>query len=966
MADLVTRLKLANNEFNSGIDSSKKKVQELQDTADDASKSIQDLGSKGGKSAKDLLSEMANTEKAARSASNYSRQLKEIQKTIADLTIGYRNMSSEMKDSELGKEVAAKISELTQKAAEYKDAIADVNQEITKIASDTAGWDGMKQGIDMVSSSLQTFVATGVLGEQSTEKLVAVIAKLKAIEAATNSVIKIGNALQKNSALMTSIATIQSKALAKAKTLEAAATGKATIAQKLFNTVAKANPYVLLASAIIAVVGAIAAFTIATKKNADQLDKTKIAQEAYNKALDKAKDESSTTIAKFVLLEQQYKRLRTEGDKKKWIEDNADAFKELGYKIEDVNTADDVFINHAKDVIRAMELRARAAAIMEVYQEKYAEAYRKSLELEEKGNKKPSTPQVNTKNLKEAGLEYGKDYTNRTNPAPVPGGVSTVTPVLTDEGKAKWEAYWKGKGEEAKEAAVDGMSGMLEEATKLIAEAEGIDAKYRASGKSGGSGGGKTKIEADVELTPGSLAAAQKAVQDLEKELNNMSPDDTKFEETKQKLVDAKAEVERIQKLIKGVEPSKKLELVPNSLAEANYFVQSFQKELQNLDPNTDEFKEISDLLDYWKKKQEEINNIINKEEYPVGSLVEANKKVQELRDKLSKLKPETNEFKETLELLNQWKKKQEEINNAIDKTEDELEDVVSKYDKITAEADKINLQVQIGAMDPAEGRRQIAELNKKLSDLGLTATVQLEFDTDISKFTAKMNNIASMISAPINAINNVKNAYDSMIDKLKDPKADGWEKFFSAFQLGMTVIESLTTVLTVLDTVIQLLNATQAENAAATGAAATAAAADATAQATDAGATTTNAAAHGAAAATKGAESVASIPIAGPILAAIAIVSILGAVIAAITTLSQFATGGIVGGNSRIGDNNLIRANAGEMVLNNRQQANLFKMLDEGRQERSRGLGGDVEFKIQGTQLVGVLNNYNKKTSKI
>lgn len=961
--DLVTRLKLTNNEFNSGIDSSKKKVQELQDTADDASKSIQDLGSKGGKSAKDLLSEMANTEKAARSASNYSRQLKEIQKTIADLTIGYRNMSSEMKDSELGKEVAAKISELTQKAAEYKDAIADVNQEITKIASDTAGWDGMKQGIDMVSSSLQTFVATGVLGEKSTEKLVAVIAKLKAIEAATNSVIKIGNALQKNSALMTSIATIQTKALARAKDLETAATGKATIAQKLFNTVAKANPYVLLAAAILAVVGAIAAFTIANKKNADQLDKTKIAQEAYNKALDKAKEESSTTIAKFVLLEQQYKRLRTEGDKKKWIEDNTDAFKELGYKIEDVNTADDVFINHAKDVIRAMELRARAAAIMEVYQEKYAEAYRKSLELEEKGNKKPSTPQVNTKNLKEAGLEYGKDYTNRTNPAPVPGGVSTVTPVLTDEGKAKWEAYWKGKGEEAKEAAVDGMSGMLEEATKLIAEAEGIDAKYRASGKSGGSGGGgKTKIEADVELTPGSLAAAQKAVQDLEKELNNMSPDDTKFEETKQKLVEAKAEVERIQKLIKGVEPSKKLELVPNSLAEANYFVQSFQKELQNLDPNTDEFKEISDLLDYWKKKQEEINNIINKQEYPVGSLVEANKKVQELSDKLSKLKPETNEFKETLELLNQWKKKQEEINNAIDNTGD----IVSKYDKIVAEADKINLQVQIGAMDPAEGRRQIAELNKKLSDLHLTATVELEFDTDISKLTAKMNNIASMISAPINAINNVKNAYDSMIDKLKDPKADGWDKFFSAFQLGMTVIESLTTVLTVLDTVLQLLNKSQEENTASTLASAGAAASDATAQTSDATATASNAAMHGAAAATKGAESVASIPIAGPILAVVAIATILGAVIAAIASLSKFATGGIVGGNSRIGDNNLIRANAGEMVLNNRQQANLFKMLDEGRQERNRGLGGDVEFKIQGTQLVGVLNNYNKKTSKI
>ena len=41
------------------------------------------------------------------------------------------------------------------------------------------------------------------------------------------------------------------------------ATKAATIAQALFNAVAKANPYVLLATALITVVGALAAFAIA-------------------------------------------------------------------------------------------------------------------------------------------------------------------------------------------------------------------------------------------------------------------------------------------------------------------------------------------------------------------------------------------------------------------------------------------------------------------------------------------------------------------------------------------------------------------------------------------------------------------------------------------------------------------------------------------------------------------------------
>ena len=39
--------------------------------------------------------------------------------------------------------------------------------------------------------------------------------------------------------------------------------------------------------------------------------------------------------------------------------------------------------------------------------------------------------------------------------------------------------------------------------------------------------------------------------------------------------------------------------------------------------------------------------------------------------------------------------------------------------------------------------------------------------------------------------------------------------------------------------------------------------------------------------------------------------------------------------------------------------------MLDEGRTEKNN-LGGNVEFRIRGTELVGVLDNYTNKRSKI
>lgn len=72
---------------------------------------------------------------------------------------------------------------------------------------------------------------------------------------------------------------------------------------------------------------------------------------------------------------------------------------------------------------------------------------------------------------------------------------------------------------------------------------------------------------------------------------------------------------------------------------------------------------------------------------------------------------------------------------------------------------------------------------------------------------------------------------------------------------------------------------------------------------------------------------------------------------------LSAFEHGGIVGGNSTRGDRNIVRVNSGEMILNKAQQGTLFSMLNG-----KGGLGGNVQFKIHGADLVGAINNYNSR----
>lgn len=73
-----------------------------------------------------------------------------------------------------------------------------------------------------------------------------------------------------------------------------------------------------------------------------------------------------------------------------------------------------------------------------------------------------------------------------------------------------------------------------------------------------------------------------------------------------------------------------------------------------------------------------------------------------------------------------------------------------------------------------------------------------------------------------------------------------------------------------------------------------------------------------------------------------------------------KFAEGGIVGGYSYSGDNIPAMVNSGEMILNNRQQANLFDLLNKGGSFGTQ----NFEFQIQGDTLVAITNKMNKKNS--
>lgn len=122
--------------------------------------------------------------------------------------------------------------------------------------------------------------------------------------------------------------------------------------------------------------------------------------------------------------------------------------------------------------------------------------------------------------------------------------------------------------------------------------------------------------------------------------------------------------------------------------------------------------------------------------------------------------------------------------------------------------------------------------------------------------------------------------------------------------------------------------------------------------------------AANQAAAISSGTASAAAMPFPANLISIATIVSSILGVFSSLS-LPKFESGGVVGGNSFHGDKILARLNSGELVLNKHQQNRLYNTLQQGTTS-SAPMNGNVTFRIEGKQLVGVLNNYNSSKSRL
>lgn len=187
-----------------------------------------------------------------------------------------------------GKQGTAEYQQLSKETAMLRDAVRDATDEITRMASDTSNLDAVLGAAAAASGGFAAFTGAMELFGAESEDVQEAQKKLQAVIAITTGVQAIQNAVQKQSAVMLGISRIQMAALSKAQvynrlvTMQGTkATLAATVAQKAFNLVAYANPYVLLALALVTVIGALVLFASNTDKSAKNQQKLNEAQKVW-------------------------------------------------------------------------------------------------------------------------------------------------------------------------------------------------------------------------------------------------------------------------------------------------------------------------------------------------------------------------------------------------------------------------------------------------------------------------------------------------------------------------------------------------------------------------------------------------------------------------------------------------------------------------------------------------------------
>lgn len=894
-------------------------------------------------------------DKISNSTAPLNKQLKDIQKLMSEMN--YEGMDA-----------TPLFTQMAEKAGSLKDAMSDARQAVNAFADDNFKLEAMAQGMSLIASAGSIATGTmGLFGVQN-EKVAQAILKVQSSLAILNGVQQVANVLNKDSALMLRLKQIRMVASTSATKANTAATTANTIAENLNGASIKRGTVVQNAWNVAKAVGkalmgdftglllvaaaGITTYAIATADSTDELEKNneKLSEqekalerqkEVMNKYRDSVKTNASSLITSFLQLQTQWKQLSTEMEKSKWIEKNQKAFKQLGIDIKNVVDAENILINNSKRVVQALMLRASQDALADMMKE-YVDNYVKQVDIAKnsvsgggyyetykyEGSRKLSDYTGSKYNKKTVidkyGLKEGEHYTKKD------VGYNTFY-YLNDKAIAEVEQK---ENQRRNDEALKRQKQNIENAEKELEAGKTKIEKLTTEFKNKFGSFSDIITESFIEDEPTTTSStggsptdkvktALEIYRDLEQQAKNV---ESQFkvglideEEAKKRVDTINAEIQKkFGDKAKPVEIDLGLKSDLQIYSDFQKLEGDIQKRFDLGIINEEDAKNQIEALN--KKLQEQLGDGVKLFNLKVSNTIE--------NGSLSAVSAEISEIEEMLSNM--------DISLNPQKFEEAMKKLIELYDK----RDEISKKLS------TESVPSIQALDNKRFEKGSLQDRRLSYDNTMDQ----INQVGSDLSKGLISYEDAKSKVQELVDRLQtefpDIELNVKVNDDGSIEIVKNDMSKLGNVVGNVGNIFNTLGSSMQSLAGDNEALAKSALI----------ASAIGQLALSFAQAMKGTMT--------PwdwIAGAIAGVATLTSVVA---QLSSFATGGIVGGTSYQGDKQLVRVNSGEMILNKRQQNNLYKAINDNKIGEPN-FGGKVVFDIEGTKLRGVLNNTNRKISK-
>lgn len=791
-------------------------------------------------------------------------------------------------------------------AAEYKDAIGDASQATRLLSSDTANLDAGIQAFSAIAGAAT--VATGVMGMFGAEnkEVQQAILKVQSALGILSGVQAIANTLNKDSILMLKIKQIQELATAQATTVNSTATGVNTVAtgantaaMKIWNTVKAIGKALLGDFSGLLIVGAGALATYAIATS-NSADAEKEHQDSLNKSAKTVSNYTTTLSNTFAQLMTDYTKLKAEWKTLSSAHQKNQWIKDNESKLNDLG----ISVSNVNSV---------------------EEAFSKNTNIVVQG------------------------FIARAKAA-------AYLSKITDEYKKQIELIDKINIQTAKSAAEAASR------PKVASGQEITDSTYRNSRYGSVGSDGKWRFSAKgADIYNSGKSDGNKYVEGLE---NQLKQSNSKIKGYTTQLTGELNKVPKVNKVtsggkVKNKTPKIKKDKVVKSEPIFNKDADTLQgmqdnvtvleNKLKKLKVDSEEFKKTTKEIQLWKNKIEVVQKSFEKVEQPKfqeGSIADYEKQISKVDEDLKNLNLTEEErnakLKERAALLDIIASKNEKPYQ-----EGSISDLEEQINKLQNRLNNEN----VTAKARLELKTKIADLQKQIDELSDSTTIKIKnvsIDTQdkLDSFDNAQANVDSIVKQRELGIID-KSQAESEIAALNEQlqqlglkpikihiESDAEKKLSEASD----AVDSLGSSLSSIGSNIGIPELDVAGIMAQSVATMISGYATATSQAASLG------------------------PWAWIAFAALGAAQ-LAAIVGQVKSMGSFANGGIIGGGSTHGDMLTAQVNAGEMILNSKQQKRLFNMLDGNVITNN---GGEVTFKIEGSTLKGVLTNYDNKRNKL